>query len=72
MRRVAGIVFLALGLLPIIGIVGGFWLWARHMYTVGVSVDVRGSVVLAILVAFDLLCLGAGAYFLGHPEKSRS
>ena len=71
MRRAAGIAFLVLGLLPIVGIAVGFWVWARHMYTVGLSVDMRGGMVLALLAACDLICLGTGVYLLRSSAKSQ-
>lgn len=50
------------GLLPLVAVGFGLWVWAQHMYTVGLSVTVICGL---IVVAFaDVLLIGGGAYLL--------
>jgi hypothetical protein len=63
--RAIGLVTLLSGLLPLIAIVGfGLWVWAQHMYTLGLSVTVKGGLLLVSMALFSLI--GGGVYLLGR------
>lgn len=61
MRNVVGVLFLLVGLGPFLFI---FWVWTRHMYTVGFSADPKGIVVISLLVLFELFCVVFGLRLL--------
>jgi predicted transporter len=64
--RAIGVVMLLVGLLPLIAIVGiGSWFWAQHMYTLGLSVTVKGGLILVSIALVSLI--GLGAYLLSRP-----
>jgi hypothetical protein len=65
-RRTIGFALIVTGLIPAIGLLC-LWLWARHMYVVGVSFDPRATAALLLLVLADLICLGGGVYLLRRP-----
>lgn len=69
MRQVIGAMLIVIGLLPVVAVLW-FWLWAHRMYTVGLSIDAKGFVVLIALVLVDLFCLGGGLYLLCHPRRA--
>jgi heme/copper-type cytochrome/quinol oxidase subunit 1 len=57
------------GLLPLIAIVSfGLWVWAQHMYTLGLSVTVKGGLILVLMAFVSLIC--GGAYLLSRPKNS--
>ena len=64
MRRSIGVILTLIGLTPIIGLALLYWVWARHMYTIGLSADGRAVMVLAFLAIVDLAILGSGIYLL--------
>ena len=71
MKRATGIMLLLAGLLPLIGVVGfGLWLWAQHMYTVGLSADARGIAVLTLLILGDASLIGTGIYLLSRSRAA--
>ena len=56
-----------IGLLPLIAVGFGLWVWAQHMNTVGLSVTVIPGL---IVVAFaDVLLIGGGAYLLSRQKN---
>ena len=56
------------GLLPLIAVGFGLWVWAQHLYMLGLSVTAKGGL---IVVAFaDVLLIGGGAYLLRKPKNS--
>jgi uncharacterized membrane protein YhfC len=66
--RAIGVVMLLAGLLPLIVVGFGLWVWAQHTYTVGLSVTIiRGLIVVAFA---DVLLIGVGAYLLSRPKNS--
>ena len=71
MRRIAGMGLVLLGALPVLllAAVGG-WLWAEHMYTVGISVDPKALGKLASIVLADLACLAVGTWLWLGAGKS--
>jgi len=63
MRRVAGIMLVLIGLLPIAALAAGiYWVASEHMYTVGLSADLTGKAALTGLALADLACLGLGTW----------
>ena len=54
------------GLLPVIAIVG-FGLW--HMYTLGLSVTVKGGFILVSMAFADVLLISRGAYLLSSQKN---
>jgi heme/copper-type cytochrome/quinol oxidase subunit 1 len=68
MRRVAGVTLLVMGILPV-GLASAAYVWSHHMYTVGLSVDARGAVFLAIILVAEFCCLGGGLYLLVKPSR---
>jgi uncharacterized membrane protein YhfC len=57
--RAIGVVMILTGLLPLIAVGFGSWVWAQHMFTVGLSVTViRGLIVVAFV---DVLLIDGGA-----------
>ena len=71
MTRAIGVVMLLTGLLPLIAIVGfGLWVWAQHMYTLGLSVTVNGGLILVSTAFADVLSISGGAYLLSRPKNS--
>lgn len=67
MQRVIGAVLFLIGLLPWMLIV---WLWASHMYTVGLAVDTRGEIAFTLIALADLSFLAGGTYLLFRPNRS--
>lgn len=71
MRQAIGAVLVLIGVAPVLAIlVAVLWTWSRHMYTVGLSVDVRGMIVLPLIAAADIGCLFVGAFLLRKPRGS--
>jgi hypothetical protein len=68
MRRVLGFLFVAIGLMPIAGLAVAYWVWARHTYTVGLSVDTRAVAVLILIVLAELSLIVGGIYLLRRPK----
>lgn len=64
MRRLLGLSLVALGLLPLVGLFAVYWIWAQHMYTVGLSADAKGVTMLVAVAVLDLSLLFAGVYLL--------
>jgi hypothetical protein len=62
--RSIGIVLVLISLLPVAGLFVAYWVWARHMYTVGFTADVRGTTTLALLALLDVMLLILGIYLL--------
>ena len=69
MRQAIGVALFPAGLTPVVGLLA-LWVCSRHMYTVGLSMNVRGVTVLALLTLFDLCCLGVGLHLLRKPQFS--
>lgn len=68
MRRAIGVVMVLTGLLPLMVVGVGLWVWAQHTYTVGLSATIiRGLTVVAFA---DVLLIGGGAYLLSRPKNS--
>jgi hypothetical protein len=63
MRRLVGLVFVLIGLVPMLAV---FWLWSR-LYTVGLTVDTKALAVLSLFALADLSLLFGGAYLLRRP-----
>jgi membrane protein YdbS with pleckstrin-like domain len=63
--RAIEVMMLLVGMLSLIAIVGfGLWLWAQHMYTLGLSVKVKGGLILVSMALVSLI--GIGAYLLSR------
>jgi heme/copper-type cytochrome/quinol oxidase subunit 1 len=69
MKRAFGASLLIAGLLPMLAIIWVWLIWARHMYTVGLSADTRGWLVLGAFVILELACLSGGALLLFQPKR---
>ena len=67
MRRLIGVTLVFVGLMPVACLL---FIWSKHMYTVGLSADNRGIIVLALLGLTDLSCLCGGLYLLLRPRLS--
>ncbi|WP_189051578.1 hypothetical protein [Aliidongia dinghuensis] len=67
MRRLIGASLLFIGIVPISALLLLYFLWARHMYTVGISPDTRTELIL--MAVADLACLGSGTYLLASSRK---
>jgi len=65
MMRLLGAALVLIGLSPVIG---ALWLLSRHMHTVGLSVDGRGALALALFVLVALICLAGGLFLLSRPQ----
>lgn len=71
MRRIAGIVLLLIGALPLVALAGlAAWIWSQHIYTVGLSADLQGKAALAGLAATAVACLGLGTWLLWGGARS--
>jgi hypothetical protein len=68
--RIVGFTLLVLGVLPLVALCFGYWVWARHMYTIGLSVKVKWTAVLTLLGVVDLALLAAGLYLLHKARIS--
>ena len=64
MSRAIGLVLVLISLLPVAVLFVAYWVWARHMYTVGFSADARGATILALLASTDVILLILGIYLL--------
>ncbi len=71
MRRAFGAVLISVGLVPVAMFVG-FVIWLNHMHTVGLSSDMPGKALLALLVAADIACLVTGFRLVKRPRGTRS
>jgi hypothetical protein len=60
--RVIGITLVVISLLPIAALFVVYWVWARHMYTVGFSADAHGVMTLTALAFGDMLIFATGIY----------
>ncbi|HWD26637.1 MAG TPA: hypothetical protein VG387_05705 [Rhizomicrobium sp.] len=69
MRRIAGVVLVLIGLLPLAA-AAIVWAWARYTYTVGLSADLQGKAALAGLAATAVACLGLGTWLLWGGARS--
>jgi hypothetical protein len=69
--RGIGFIFLLIGSLPFAALLA-YWVWARHVYTVGLAVDPHALWVLASLMLADLLLVIAGVYLLRKTAGSPS
>jgi hypothetical protein len=65
-KRLVGIALLVLGALPLLLVIWGWFMWTRHMRTVGLSLDAKTG--LALLFMASIVCVAAGLYLI----KSRS
>ena len=70
MRRVIGVALIVLGILPITALAAvAFWTWARHIYTIGLTVDAQGASALIGIGMADLLCVCAGVYLVSGARR---
>lgn len=67
MKGIAGIVLLAIGLIPLLLFLLGSVVWATHMYTIGIDPNLRITVIL--IAAADAICIGIGAYLVLDRRK---
>ena len=65
MKRLIGAVLLCFGILPLLALA-----WTKHMYTVGISLDMRAIVVVTTLVIADVACIGIGLHLITRPRKA--
>jgi hypothetical protein len=65
-KRLVGIALLVLGSLPPLLVISGWFMWTRHMRTVGFSFDAERG--LAVLLMAGIVCVATGLYLI----KSRS
>jgi heme/copper-type cytochrome/quinol oxidase subunit 1 len=62
--RAVGIVLVLISLLPVAALFATYWVWARHMYTVGFSADAHAVTTLAALAVGEVIMLAIGIYLL--------
>ena len=56
-------------LLPLVVIAGfGLWVWAQHMYTLGLSF--KNGLILVATAFADVLLISGGVYLLSGPTHS--
>jgi len=70
MRRAVGLLFIVIGLAPFAALFAFYWVWARHMYTIGLAVDAKGITALVLIVIADLALLFVGVALLRKPSIS--
>jgi hypothetical protein len=63
MRRLVGLVFVLIGLVPMLAV---FWLWSR-LYTGGLTVATKALAILSLFALADLSSPFGGAYLLRRP-----
>jgi hypothetical protein len=66
MKRLIGIVLLALGALPPLLVILGWFVWTSHMRTIGLSLG--AEIGLVVLFVADFVCVSTGLYLI----KSRA
>lgn len=66
MKRLVGIALLVLGALPLLLVIWGWFMWTRHMRTIGLSHNAERG--LALLLMASIVCVATGLYLI----KSRS
>jgi hypothetical protein len=65
-ERLIGIALLVLGALPLLLVISGCFMWTRHMWTIGLSLDSERG--LAVLLVVGIACIATGLCLI----KSRS
>jgi hypothetical protein len=55
------------GLLPLIAFGFVLWVWAQHMYTLGISF--KAELILASIAFADVLLITGGVYLLRRPKN---
>ena len=63
-ERVLGGVLTLVGLTVLAALIFAYWVGARHMYTVGLSVDAKGLEVFASVIAFFAVMMALGGISL--------
>jgi len=66
LKRLIGIALLVLGALPLLLVISGWFLWTRHMRTIGLSLDAERDLV--VLLMASIACVATGLCLI----KSRS
>ena len=68
MQRPIGIALLVLGVLPVVLVVAGWFVWKDHMYTVGLSFG--SEKVLAGFLVTAIICLVVGLYLVAAGPRT--